>query len=204
MILRPYSASYKCGRDLVAHGCPLDFLERLPRNSPAHQKRLYVREVGGYAESRIFDRGAGAIGWIIAIVIGTDLSPGIVIDDWCVHPPFPAQIIWDYDPRDVIPVRDHPAYERLFKSRLPAVLNERRLLTRGHPVAGLLAGLAQEPFKPNVLGQTIHACFVVTDDTGLTVKKQISLAVDGRPGQYQAAARGSKTASAEKGVVFQK
>jgi hypothetical protein len=89
-MIRPYAASYECGRRLVAAGCPLDYLELLPGKSDPHRKRLYIRELGGYVENRVIDFGAGSFGYVIAVAVGTDLSGGIVISDWSFVAP------WDH------------------------------------------------------------------------------------------------------------
>lgn len=199
-MIRPYSASYKCARELIARGCPLDFLGHLPGSSSGRRKRLYVHEVGGYAESRIFDHGAGANTWVVPIVIGTDLSSGVVIDNWDFAAADQQYISWGYDPCELIPKYDLPAYLSLVNSRLSGVLDERRLLVRGRPVAGLLCGVAEEPIKPTVTGGTIPAVFSVTDDTGFTVKRQIAFTVDRHLARVQAAPNGSKASSVKRPI----
>lgn len=55
----------------------------------------------------------------------------------------------------------------------------------------------EEPIKPTVTGGTIPAVFSVTDDTGVTVKRQIEFTVDRHPARVQAAPNGSKAGSIE-------
>jgi len=87
-MIGPYSASYECGRRLVGAGCQLDYLESLPRNARAHRKFFYIRQLTGYAQSRIYDFGLGGTAYVIAFVIGTDRSSGVVISEWSFAPPW--------------------------------------------------------------------------------------------------------------------
>src|SRR5713101_8136688 len=146
MINSLYAPSYECGRRLVAAGCPLDYLEILPRHLAAFRKRLEIRQLGGYVESRVFALGPINTGYLIGLHLHTDLPRGVIISDWRFNPPWENHLIsWDYDPRDIVPALGRGRYERVVHSRLSAVLNERRLLTRGHPVEGLLCGCAFQP-----------------------------------------------------------
>jgi len=177
-MIRPYSASYECGRRLVGAGCPLEYLENLPHKSTAHRKLLFVRQLTGYAESRIYDSGAGGTTYVIAFVIGTDRSSGVVISEWSFAPPWEQYVSWDYHARDVVPRQDHPAYEHLFDSRLSAVLHERHLLTRGYPVAGLLCGRALESIPATVdRSAPARGELSLTTDTGSTTTLRIKLPI---------------------------
>jgi hypothetical protein len=179
MKIRPHAASYERGRRLVAAGCPLDYLESLPHKSGVFRKTLYIRELGGYTENRVIDFGAGTIGYVIGVAVGTDLPGGIVISDWSFVAPWDHYISWDYEPRDVVPKRDHCIYNGLFNSRLSGVMNDRRLLARGRPVEGLVCGRAFEPIPESVAsGETVHGKLSLTSDTGYTVALRITLRVD--------------------------
>ena len=180
MMIRSYAASYECGRRLIASGCPIDYLKNLPRKLAAHRKRLYVQQLGGYEESCIYELGPLDAAYIIGIRIGTDIPSGIIIADWTFDLPGEIPINWwDYEPCDVVPKRDHHIYSHLFRSRLSAVLNERRLLARGRPVEGLVCGRAFEPIPESVAsGETVHGKLSLTSDTGYTVALPITLRVD--------------------------
>jgi hypothetical protein len=180
MIRRPYAASYEVGRGLVAAGCPLDYLDSLPRNPASHLKRLYIGPLNGYVESRIYMLGPCDAAFVIALSIGTEIRSGIIVSDWSFVLPWDQFVRWDYSPRDVVPQQDHGAYKHLFDSPLSAVLNERRILTRRRPVEGLLCGRAFEPFPESLAGgETVHAEFTVTDaESGRTATSPITLRVD--------------------------
>jgi hypothetical protein len=79
----------------------------------------------------------------------------------------------------VVPAGQQHLYAPFFDSRLPAVLNERRLLARGRPVEGLLCGRASEPIPEGINAlKPVDATLSLTDDTGRTVSRRIRLAVD--------------------------
>lgn len=180
MINPLYAASYECGRRLVAVGCPLDYLESLPRNLAAFRKALQIRQLGGYVESRVFALGPIRTGYLIGVRLHTDLPRGIIVSDWGFHPPWENHVVsWDYDPREIVPAGEHARYETIFDSRLSAVMNERRLLTRGHPVEGLLCGCASQSIPESLpIAATVSGKLTVTDDTGDTFALRITLAVD--------------------------
>ncbi|MFY9528808.1 MAG: hypothetical protein WBC04_03025 [Candidatus Acidiferrales bacterium] len=180
MINRLHAASYERGRRLVAAGCPLDYMENLPRNLAAFRKPLYICQLGGYMESRILDfGGAGATVYLIGLGVGTDLPRGILISEWTFVAPWGHHISWDYDPREIVPASKHDLYASVFDSRLSAVLNDRRLLARGRPVEGLLCGWAFQSIPASFAsGETVGAQFSLTADTGYTVALRIELAID--------------------------
>jgi len=89
------------------------------------------------------------------------------------------EICWDYDGFDMVPPNRKNLYARLFDSRLPPLLNERRLLVRGRPVEGLLRGNAFQPIPDSVdLCKPVAATLNLTDDAGRTVTLRIRLTVD--------------------------
>ncbi len=182
-MISPYAPSYQCGHWLVAAGCPLDYLEHLPGKSSAHRERLYIRELSAYAESRLYELGPLDLAFVIGIRIGTDIPSGIVIScwDWKFDDRWDPPIDWDWEPRDVVPKSDHEAYAHLFKSRVSAVLNDRRLVAHGYPVQGLLCGRAFEPLPESFAhAQTVHATFRVTDDRSCSATLPITLTVHRR------------------------
>lgn len=175
---KPYAASYECGRQLIASGCPLDFLNCLPRRSSQQRKHLYLRELGGNFESRVLDLGLQT-GYIVPLIVGTDLPAGIIISDWSFVAAWGHHISWDYDGFDMVPPNRENSYARLLESRLPAVLNERRLIARGRPVEGLLCGKAFQPIPEGIdVCKPVEATLTLTDDTGRTTSLRFRLCVD--------------------------
>ena|SRR5215469_704554 len=174
----PYRPSYECGRRLEAAGCPLDYLEDLPRKSAGHRKRLYVRELDG-VDACVIDRGLNGVGYMIPLALGTDLGGGNIISTWNFVPPWDHNVDFDYEPRDIILERDHDLYASLFKTQLTEVLNERRLLRRGHPVKGVLCGLALHRIPvPIYQYRVVNSQISITDETGHTIVHTIALTVD--------------------------
>jgi hypothetical protein len=180
MISPLFAASYDCGRRLVAVGCPLDYLQDLPRNLAAFRKTLEMRQLGGYVESRVFALAASQTAYVMGLRLLTDLPQGIIISHWDFHPPWNDHwISWDYDPREIVPTWEHARYESVFDSRLSAVLNDHRLLARGHPVEGLLCGCAYQAIPQSCAsGATVTAKLTLIDDAGHTFALRIELAVD--------------------------
>jgi hypothetical protein len=180
MINPLFAASYECGRRLVAAGCPLDYLQDLPRNLAAFRKTLELRQLGGYVESRVFALGSTQTCYLIGLRLHSELPRGMIISDWSFSPPWEDHVIsWDYDAREMVPEREHASYESVFDSRLSAVLNDGRLLARGHPIEGLLCGCAYQAIPDSCAsGATVSAKLTVTDNTGRTFALRIALAVD--------------------------
>lgn len=181
MLHPAHRASYKRGCKLVALGCPLPYLDSLPRDPAKFCKTLSLREVGGYTESRVFNHGPGrATDYLIALRIGTDLPRGIVVANWSFNPPWGEHLVcWDYDPEDIVPERDRDCYAKLMdNARLLAVLNDRQLLTRGHAVEGLLCGRADKPIaEASVPGPSVSGELTVIVDTGQAFSLQVQLTV---------------------------
>jgi hypothetical protein len=196
-----YAASYQRGQRLVAAGCPLDYLEDLPRNLAAVRKTLEIRQLGGYVESRVVALGPTQTCYLLGLRLHTDLPRGIVISDWGFRPPWEDHVIfWDYEPTDILPALERGRYESVVHSRLSAVLNERRLLTRGHPVEGLLCGCASQTMPESLLsGATAYAMLTVTDDAGNTLALRIELTVD-----RSAALTGKARTTRREGGLFDK
>jgi hypothetical protein len=175
-----YAATYECGRQLAAAGCPIDYLDKLPRNPAKHGKKLRMREIGGYTESRLFDYGPHrGSAYLICLGLSTDLPGGVIIDDWSFKPPWSDHLVsWDYAAQDILPEQDRFCYEKLFGPRLAALLNDRRVLTRSRPVEGLLCGRAVESIPTSVAScADVVAKLTVRLDTGDTFTLPISLAV---------------------------
>jgi len=179
-MLKPYSASYECARRLIAAGCPIDYLNELPRDSGSWRRALYIEQIIGYGESRVIDLDNGHIGYTTVIRIRTDLPRGIVISDWSFRPPWNHDLSWDCEPHQVIPASECPSYAEYFDSRLLGVLNERRLLRRGYPVEGVLTAIAYFQSLPELVknGARVAATLSLTADTEMTFNKTIYLSVD--------------------------
>lgn len=117
-----FSASFECAHRLIELGCPLDYVEDLPRMS---RRRLYIKPLDGYATSRLLDLGEGSIRYIIACRLSTDLVGGAAVSKWDVTAPWAQHVTWDFEPRDILPKEDWPSYHDLLDSRLLAVLSGR-------------------------------------------------------------------------------
>jgi hypothetical protein len=112
---------------------------------------------------------------VIPLRLRTDRPSGTVIDHWDFEPPWPDHdMVWDFEPEDIIPKKHQDDYKKLFKSRLMGVLDGGHLIGRGHPVEGLLCGLSSQP-----IGESSHpvisAKLSFTDDRGNTVPLSIDL-----------------------------
>src|ERR1700758_959839 len=164
-----YAASYECGRALAVAGCPIDYLDQLPRNPAKYRKKLRMREIGGYAESRALDTAPNrGTTYLLPIRLGTDLPSGVIVADWFFEPPWPDhQISWDIDPDTVLADNERPAYQRYFRSRLLEVLDDHRLLRRGQAVEGLLCGHAVQSIPAENPKRAIaESRLIVTLDSG--------------------------------------
>lgn len=178
-MIHPYSASRDRGWALIAAGCPIDYLNNLPCDSDRYCKRLYIRQLVGYADSRFYELGPFDAGFVVALRLGTDTPSGIVVAGWrwSFVPSCECDINWDCDACDVVPKRDHFFYEKLFTSHLSEKLNERRLLARGRPVDGLLCGRILDPPERFARAQIVHAKLTVTDTKGYSTTLSIQLNV---------------------------
>ena len=175
---RIFAASYKRGVELIAAGCPLDFPGALARRSAAQRKTFRAQQLGGYAESRIYALGELQTGYLIGLRLQTDRPGGTVISDWSFVPPWEDHIvIWEYEPRDIIPDGQREAYRSLLDdSRLTGVLNERRLLRRGYPVEGLVCGCSAQPVTKRGEG-FVYSQLTLVDDRGNKATLRIAMTV---------------------------
>jgi hypothetical protein len=173
-----WTASYAQGVRLANAGCHLPHLDALPGKERFHQRALYVEQICGYEESFAFDWGAST-GYAIVLRIGTERSRSAMITSFEFVPPWPDHFIdWDFHPDDVIPKILLKRYEKLIGSRLPAILNERRLLNRGVPVEGLLYGKAWAPIPPSPRREGPALAEInLVDDSGVRVSSLIRLTV---------------------------
>lgn len=174
---RIWSASYVRGLRLAKAGCSLPYLDALPGRERFYQRNLYVSQIGGYIESFAVDRG-NSTGYVLALRVGTDHSRAI-ITSYELVPPWPDHNIdWSYDPEDVLPKSKLQDYAGLLESRLPNILNERRLLRQGRPVQGLLCGVAWTPIPvSSPRDRPAMAEIVVTDGSGARVCAPIQLTI---------------------------
>ncbi len=180
--IRPFSASYECGRRLAAAGIPLDCIENLPCEDGRRRGRVDISALGGVFRSRVLDLQDRHITYLLGVRLTTTRSRGIVIVDWSVTTPWDHFVSWDCDAADILPVSDHPTYAKLFNSRLSSVLNEKLQLSRGRPVEGLLCGRAPFESIPKSIanGSTLHAKLKLTDETGQRFTQDIEMIVDRR------------------------
>jgi len=177
---RIFAASYKRGVESLAAGCPLDYLGALARHSTAQRKTFRAQQLGGYAESRIYALGELQTGYVIGLRLQTDRPGGTVISEWSFVPPWQDHIvIWEYEPLDIIPDGQREAYRSLLDSRLPGVLNERRLLRHGYPVEGLVCGCSAQPVTKRGEG-FVYSQLTLVDDRGNKVALRIAMTVISR------------------------
>jgi hypothetical protein len=178
--MRPiWRASYSRGMRLAKAGCALPYLERLPERTHYYQRPLYVEEIGGYAESFAIDEGASTV-YGLALRIGTERRDGAIVTDFRFISPWEDHVIsWGYDPEDVVPDSRLASYRNLVKSRLSAVLFERKLLRRGRPVEGLLCGRASTPIPLSALRERpAMAEIILVGDSCECVRSRIHLQID--------------------------
>ena len=166
------AASYEWAVKLKAAGCPIDYLDTLPRQS------FRAEQLPGYVRSFVYALGPLDTGWVIALRLTTDRPSGTVIAQWSFEPPWQDHDIdWDYEPKEIIPEKYQDDYNGLLKPRLMKVLNEGRLIRRGCPVEGLLCGRSYQPIGKSSHG-VIPAKLIFTDDLGNTVPLCIDLNID--------------------------
>jgi len=186
---RIFADSYERGIELIAAGCPLDFPGALARRSAGQRKTFRAQQLGGYAESCIYALGELQTGYLIGLRLQTDRPGGTVISDWSFVPPWEDHIvIWEYEPRDIIPDGQREAYRNLLDdSRLTGVLNERRLLRRGYPVEGLVCGCSAQPVTKRGEG-FVYSQLTLVDDRGNKATLRIAMTVIpriARPDTYE-------------------
>ena len=173
-----WGASYAEGVRLAGGGCALPYLDALRGKEHFYQRAMYVEEIGGYLESYAIDRGEST-GYAIALRVGTDRARGAIVTCRELVLPWPDHSIdWNYDPEDVLPKGKLNDYGKLLESRLPAVLNERRLLNRGVPVEGLLCGCSFSPIPESFRRDSpAMAKIILVDDSGVRVHSSIQLTI---------------------------
>jgi hypothetical protein len=174
-----WKASYARGVRLSKAGCSLPYLDALPGKALFNQRALYVSHLGGgYFDSYAIDFGT-ATGYVIALGVGTDLTRGAIVVRHDLLLPWPDhEIEWGYDPRDLLPKERVNDYGRLVKSRLPAVLEERRLLSRGRPVEGLLCGRAWTPIPATCPRERpAMAEIILVGDSGALARSSVQLTI---------------------------
>src|ERR1700689_4691268 len=99
----PFAASYERGIALVEAGCPIDFLNALPRHS---RESVRAEPLAGYAESCVYPLGPSQTAYVIPLRLATDRAAGSIIAEWSFVPPWEDHIVfWDSAPEDVIPKR---------------------------------------------------------------------------------------------------
>jgi hypothetical protein len=174
---RAWSASYARGLRLAKAGCSVPYLNALPGRDRSYLRKLYVSQIGGYIESYAIDWGTST-GYVLALRIGTDYSRAI-ITSYELIPPWPDhEIDWDYDPEDLLPKSKLQGYAGLLKPRLPSILNERKLLSCGRPVKGLLCGRAWAPIPvSSQRDRPAMAEIIIVGGSGIRVCAPIQLTI---------------------------
>lgn len=169
--------THQRGVDLVAAGCPLDYLDALPHHSASQRKTFWVDQLSGYIESCVYLFGPRDVGYVIALRIRTERPSGVIIREWSVEGPWPDHAIcWDYESRDVIPKADVGAYENLLDSRLMQVLDDRYRVRRDHPIEGLLCGYSYQAV-PQFRDLTLPAKVILVDDNGNRFALRVEMVV---------------------------
>jgi hypothetical protein len=177
MTNKAWGASYERGLELMAAGCPLDFPEALPGHPALQRKSFHARQLDGYVQSHVYAVGPLRTDYLIGLRLWTDNPSGTIITNWRFVAPWPNQVMcWDYEPLDVIPKNNRGPYMDLLDSPLMGVLNERRLLTRGYPIEGLLCGRSSQPI-PDSFDRSVAALLELTDDRGSLVDVRLNLIV---------------------------
>jgi hypothetical protein len=163
-VLRP---SYERAGELMAAGCPIDYPGALPRHS------FRAEQLPGHVESCVYALGPIDTGYVIALRLATDRPSGTIITHWSFELPWPDHdIVWGYEPEEVIPKEHQEVYRSFFKSRLRKVLEDRHVMRLGYPVDGLLCGRSYQPVGESSHG-FISAKLSFTDYLGNTVGLRI-------------------------------
>jgi len=177
MSKKSLAASYRRGVELVAAGCPLDYLDALRGDSSAGGKSFWAEQLPGYAESRAYVLGASLTGFVIGLRLGTNRGSGTEIAQWNFVPPWPEHHIdWNYKPTDIIPNLDLGSYRDVLHSRLLKILNDRCLLRPGYPVEGLLCGYSNQPISESGEGLK-SGKLTLADNKGNEVSLRIDLRI---------------------------
>ena len=174
-----YSASFEAALRLITAGCPLDYIDHLPRESRSDCAALRISSLDGYCLAKVIQILPRVI-YLIPIRLSTERGRGLIIDRWEFVGPWDQYISWDFDPRDVLPHSALPPYEHLLESHLLEIFNDRRILRRGQTIAGILCGVAdfQEIPAGVEAGPMPSALLRVTAEDGVRVAVKISLCVE--------------------------
>jgi len=177
---RIWQASYARGIRLSNAGCQLPYLHALPGKEVFHQRALHVNQLNGYFESYAIDFGTST-GYVIALRVSTDRTRGAIVIRRDLLLPWPDhEIEWGYDPQDLLPKDRVKEYGKLVKSRLQTVLDERRLLSRGRPVDGLLCGRAWTPIPTTCpRDRPAMAEIILVEDSGVSARSSVQLTIRG-------------------------
>jgi hypothetical protein len=178
---RVWGASYDRGVRLSKAGCSLPYLNALPGRGSFHQRSLYLCQLDGYFDSYAIDFGMNTA-YVIALRVGTGRTRGAIILSYELVLPWPDhEIEWGYDPREWLSKSKIDIYGKLSESRLPAVLDERRLLSRGRPVEGLLCGYACTPIPASRRRDGFAVAeMVLVEDSGTCARSPVQLTIYNR------------------------
>jgi len=169
---RVLGASYELGIELKEAGCPIDYLNALPRMS------FRAEQLPGYVVSRVFVCVRRDPVYVIAFRLATNCPSGTIISGWDFELPWgKPSIDWDYDREDIIPEAYRGEYKGLFNSRLMGALNGDRKIRIGSPVDGVLGGFSIQPIVESSRG-VIPGKLSFTDNRGYTARLCIDLNID--------------------------
>ena len=175
---RIWGASYPRGILLSKAGCPLPYLHELPGKGSFYQRAIYVHQVRGYFSSYAIDFGT-ATGYVIALRVGTDRARGAIVTSYDVNLPWPDdEMQWGYDLLDLLSEDVVYDYGKLSEPSLRGVLDERRLLSRGRPVEGLLCGYSGNSIPAlNPRRKFAQAEVVLAEDSGRRACSVVDLTI---------------------------
>jgi hypothetical protein len=174
-----YRSSYECGRRLIELGCPLDFLEALPREAERRRISLKARQIEGYCEGRVISLGPYDTGYVFGLRLETEIWRGVVITGWSFTAPWgDHEVVWGEDRDKILPERDRVPYAQIGSRRFSAVLLDRHLLRRGYPEEGVFCGRAYRPLPESApRGGIVCGAMKISDDTGRDVDLSVKLVV---------------------------
>jgi hypothetical protein len=169
---------------LKDHGCPLD-LQFFQQAENGRSRSLRIRQVGGLAESRVFDLETSGAGCMLDLEIVNDLGRGIYLRGFELELPWQDDLFsWLPDPRERGKkpelyrfAGDHLEYERkIVINRLVPSFTKFR---KGDLVAGLVLGQGPREIPDGYKhGEELHAKFSVIDQFDTPHSADVVLYID--------------------------
>jgi hypothetical protein len=177
-----YRPSFKRGRRMVENGCPLPYLDHLPRTLGTMRKALRVSlPRGGYFTHWAWDLcPLGGTGYFVGLHLATELPSGVIISEWRFCSPWPDHFIsWGMNLPSFVRRREPACDEKGFNSELLDVLDDRWPITPGHSVEGFLCGTALEAMPESVAHRgSALATLNLLANTGHSLSLSIPLSID--------------------------